>query len=58
MCASLKRRRCVSGVGFTPRMIKDKCAAITNDDRCGYTDARGMTSRPMTVDEMLALGWM
>jgi len=39
-------------------MIKDKCAAITNDDRCGYTDARGMTSRPMTIDEMLALGWM
>jgi hypothetical protein len=33
MCASLKRRRCVSGVVFTPRMIKDKCVAIINDDQ-------------------------
>ncbi len=58
MCASLTRRPCMSGVGFTPRMIKDKCAATINDDQCGYAHARGMTSRPMTIDEMLALGWM
>ena len=37
-------------------MIKDKCAAIINDDQCGYTREQGMTSRPMTVDEMLASG--
>jgi hypothetical protein len=43
MCASLKRRRCVSGVGFTPRMIKDKCVA--------YAPRAAMTSRPMTIDE-------
>jgi hypothetical protein len=41
-------------VGFAPHMIKDKCAAIINDDQCGYTREQGMTSRPMTVDEMLA----
>jgi len=43
-------------VGFAPHMIKDKCAAIINDDQCGYTREQGMTSRPMTVDEMLASG--
>ena len=39
-------------------MIKDKCAAIINDDQCGHTREQGMTSRPMTVDEMLAPGGM
>jgi len=39
-------------------MIKDKCAAIINDDQCGYVHEQGMTSRPMTVDEMLAPGGM
>jgi hypothetical protein len=38
-------------------MIKDKCAAIIND-QCGHTREQGMTSRPMTVDEMLAPGCM
>jgi hypothetical protein len=39
-------------------MIKDKCAAIINDDQCGHTREQGMTSRPMTVDEMSAPGGM
>ena len=39
-------------------MIKDKCTAIINDDQCDYTREQGMTSRPMTVDEMLASGGM
>jgi hypothetical protein len=39
-------------------MSKVKCAANINDDRCGYTREQGMTSRPMTVDEMLAPGGM
>ena len=39
-------------------MIKDKCAAIINDDQCGYTREQGMKSRPMKVDEMLAPGGM
>jgi hypothetical protein len=38
-------------------MIKGKCAAIINDDQ-SYAHVRRMTSRPMTIDEMLALGWM
>ena len=38
-------------------MIKDKCAAIINDDQCGYVHEQ-VTSRPMTVDEMLAPGGM
>ena len=39
-------------------MIKDKCAAIINDDQCDYTREQGMTSRPMRVDEMSAPGGM
>ena len=58
MRASLARRPCLTGVGFAPHMIKDKCAAIINDDQCGYSHEREMTSWPMTVDEMLAPGCM
>jgi hypothetical protein len=41
---------------FASRMIKDKCAAIINDEQCGHTRGQEMTSRPMTVDEMSARG--
>jgi hypothetical protein len=56
VAASRARRPRLTSVGFAPHMIKDKCAAIINDDQCGYTREQGMTSRPMTVDEMLAPG--
>ena len=54
MWPRVARRPRLTGVGFAPHRIKDKCAAIINDDQCGYTREQGMTSRPMTVDEMLA----
>jgi hypothetical protein len=58
MWPRVARRPRLTGVVFAPHRIKDKCAAIINDDPCGYVHEQGMTSRPMTVDEMLAPGGM
>jgi len=41
VAASRARRPRLTSVGFAPHMIKDKCAAIINDDQCGYTREQG-----------------
>jgi hypothetical protein len=51
-----RESRAPGRAGFASRMIKDKCAAIINDEQCGHTREQEMTSRPMTVDQMSARG--